>query len=99
VDGAPDRWRRHAGVTYELREFGDESVLFDLRSGLTHFLSAAAVEALEQLDAQPLTTDELTRYLESRCESPGEDFAFDVERLVRQLVELDLIEAVTGACR
>lgn len=91
-----DRWRVSDGVAFEYRHFGDESALFDPRSGLTHFVNAAAVEALDILSAETLSGAELTERLQSRCEPPyPEQFDEHVARLLRHLANLDLIEPVT----
>jgi PqqD family protein of HPr-rel-A system len=94
------RWRVGDGVDFEFRHYGDESALFDRRSGLTHFVNAAAIEALQILAKEPLANAELTERLLSRCEPPHpEHFDQHVARLLRQLSNLDLIEAVPDGNR
>jgi PqqD family protein of HPr-rel-A system len=92
-----EQWRVEPGVAFEYRHFGDESALFDARSGLTHFVSAAAVEALDILAAEALDAEALTAALTARCEPPlPENFDAHVARLLRQLANLDLIERAPG---
>jgi PqqD family protein of HPr-rel-A system len=100
VSEAPERWWVGAGAQFDFRHFGDESALFDRRSGLTHFLSAAAVEALEFLSERALSVTELTDRLAALCEPPvPENFDLQVERMLRQLANLDLIEPAPGDVR
>jgi PqqD family protein of HPr-rel-A system len=88
-------WRVARGVRFEVRHFGDESVLFDPRSGLTHFLNGAAVEALELLSQRALSNEELTSCLLERCEVTSvAEFTQDVAALIDQLARLDFIELI-----
>jgi PqqD family protein of HPr-rel-A system len=90
------RWQVAHSARFELRHFGDESVLYDPRSGLTHFLSAVAVEALELLREGPFSSEELTQQLVERCAVDSiERFAEELESLLHQLARLDFIEAVS----
>lgn len=86
-------WRVPPGAQYEWRHFEDESALFNARSGLTHFVSAVAAEALGLLREDAFSVQALTARLIERCEvDDPAAFALQVERLVVQLSDLDLIE-------
>lgn len=92
-------WRVQPGVTFEWRHYGDESVLFDPRSGLTHFLSAVAVEAIDLLTEAPLSTPQLTAALLQRCEVGDEDeFQRALDQMLWQLRELDLVQREAVPC-
>lgn len=74
-------------------EWGDETVLFDARSGQTHLLNALATEALSFLQERAASLDELAQYLATLFEVPLEEpFAAEIRRLLEQCVQLGLIE-------
>lgn len=92
-------WRVPPGVTFEWRHYGDESVLFDPRSGLTHFVSAVAVETLTLLHDTTLSSPQLTTELLRRCDvADPEAFAQAVDRMLWQLRDLDLLQRESVLC-
>ena len=95
----PGAWRATSGPIFEWRHYGDESVLFDPRSGLTHFLSAVAADAIDLLEHADLTTAALNKALLERCEVVDSDaFARQLDLLLQQLRDLDLIQNIPDRC-
>jgi PqqD family protein of HPr-rel-A system len=95
----PGAWRATPGPIFEWRHYGDESVLFDPRSGLTHFLSAVAADAIELLKHADLTTAQLNTALLERCDVVDADaFARQLDLLLQQLGDLELIQSVSDQC-
>jgi len=86
-------WQLKPGQGLQLREFGDESVLYNDLSGDTHLLGASAVVLLGQLRHQPASLDSLYDSLAAAIGCPR-DAAFDTDAgaLVAQLAAFFLIE-------
>ena len=88
-------WRIPAGAQFRWRHYDAESVLFDARSGLTHLLSAAAVDALALLENAPMASADLTDQVARRFEiDDPEAFRQQLGQVLGQLRELHLIEPV-----
>ncbi len=85
-------WRIHSkGLLYD----ADEStvVFFDAYSGDTHLLSDFAGFVMQQLGAQPLTTDELVNQISPSID-PEEipDLEAMVSGVLEELVLLDILK-------
>jgi len=77
--------------------WGEESVLFDRRSGQTHLLTAMATECLLLLQDGDLNLDQLTEKLELVFQSAPEPGAREqIEQLLLALNELGLVTAVSA---
>ena len=77
-------------------EIDDRAVVFNARSGETHFLNPAASEALACLAAEPATVDALAGHLEAAFEwNETEDVREHARRLIREFDDLGLVRPVT----
>ena len=95
ADGSP--WRVAPNANLIWRTWGDESVVFDPRSGDTHLLDTVSREVLALLEQQALALPELCHVTASRLNLP-EDADLDryVQQLVRQFADLGLLETVSA---
>jgi PqqD family protein of HPr-rel-A system len=76
-------------------EIDDRAVVFNARSGETHFLNPAASEALACLAAEPATVDALAGHLEAAFEwNETEDVREHARRLIREFDDLGLVRPV-----
>lgn len=79
------------------RHWDDESVLYEARSGQTHFLTAVAAEALLALQSRPYATGELVETLAQTFDlTVSDEFAQQIDALLHQFHDLGLIERATA---
>ena len=86
------KWRNISEGRYY--DPGESTVIyFDSRSGDTHLLSAFAAHVLRELEASPLTTDELAERV-SQAVEPGEAADLDaaLSAVLEELVGLDILK-------
>jgi len=77
--------------------WGEESVLFDRRSGQTHLLTALATGCLLLLQDADLDVDQLIEKLRGRFEEGPEQAGREqIRQLLLTLDELGLIKAVSA---
>lgn len=70
-------------------------VYFDAHSGDTHLLSEFAAFLLQQLDVQPLTTEELVHKVTPSIEAGGNsDLEETVSGVLEELAALDILKRV-----
>jgi PqqD family protein of HPr-rel-A system len=87
------RWRVPADPPPLWRTWGEESLVFNPRSGDTHLLDFAAAAGLRCLEEQPRDMDELLRALAARLEGEMDDqLAEYARRLVVHLQAAGLVE-------
>ncbi len=87
------RWRVPRETRLLWRTWGEESVVFNARSGDTHLLDLLGREALAALEQQSLTCGELAHWLAGRLDVPQDaELEQYVRQLVGQLEELGLLE-------
>ena len=74
---------------------GEESVLFDRRSGQTHLLTLIAAECLALLQEHAMNLDQLCEKLEVRSQPEFEiETREQIDQLLRTLNDLGLIVSV-----
>jgi PqqD family protein of HPr-rel-A system len=86
------KWRIDSmGRLYDANE--DTVVYFDSHSGDTHLLSDFAAYVMQQLDEQPLTTDELVNKISPAIESSNvPELTKAVAGVLEELVALDILK-------
>ena len=102
VNARPDCLRKVITVTMKWRvdsmgRFYDPAedtvVYFDSQSGDTHLLSDFAAYVMQQLDDQPLTTEELVNRISAAIGSSNiPELTMDVSRVLEELVALDILK-------
>ncbi len=86
-------WRIPAGKPLKWRRWDEASVVIDLDSGQTHYLNLFSMVALEHLEKEAVTTDQLARNIADYLDIPlDENLAGQVSGLIKQFDELGLIE-------
>ncbi|HIJ84462.1 MAG: HPr-rel-A system PqqD family peptide chaperone [Magnetococcales bacterium] len=88
----PQRWKRGGDVSLLFKHFGNNSVLFNPRSGSTHLVNDLIVDILDALAYEPADRLELSRRLQLDP-NEGETMA-ELERILRNLDQLGLIMPV-----
>ena len=87
-------WKIGADAALKLRQWDDEYVVFNPRSGHTHFLDVAAGRLLQWLAAQARSEDELARLMAAELGLPADAAVQEPLRLLlAQLDEQGLIDA------
>lgn len=79
---------------FEVREFGNEAVLFDARDGRTHYLSPGAVAILRVLTRgdHPYPTEALLEGIEREFQVPlGDDERERLSLMLNQLSALGIV--------
>ncbi len=80
-----------------MESWGDESIVYNPRSGETHQLNELAVEILKILEAQPASLTALTQKIcTAFLVEDQDDLTNQLELLVGQLDSLGLIEPATS---
>ena len=93
---AVPRWSVGGEQRLIWRDWGDESVVFDTRSGETHLLDVVGREALKVLEQQTLDRDQLCETLARRLKvGVDEDLGLYIDRLIARLDTLGLIRNVS----
>ncbi len=70
----------------------DTVVYFDSHSGDTHLISDFAAYVMQQLDDQPLTTEELVKRISPAIESSNiPELTMAVSAVLEELVALDIV--------
>lgn len=88
------RWRIGADAALQLRQWDGEFVVFNPRSGHTHFLDVAAGRLLQWLADQAHPEDELARLMAAELGLPADaDVQEPLRLLLEQLDEQGLIDA------
>ena len=91
------KWRAITDPKPLRRSWSGESVVFSPISGETHFLNAFSDEVLAQLEAQPLTVDELVGRLRDLTPADQlDDLRANVTTLVHRFDDIGLIEPCRG---
>ena len=71
----------------------DTVVYFDSHSGDTHLISDFAAYVMQQLDDQPLTTEELVKRISPAIESSNiPELTMAVSGVLEELVALDIVK-------
>jgi len=92
----PIRWKVVAPDALVWEHLGDESVLFDRRSGQTHLLPQISVECLALMQDQAMDLEQLCERLEVRSHPAFENEACEqIDQLLRTLNDLGLTVAVS----
>jgi PqqD family protein of HPr-rel-A system len=93
---AETRWVAPGKQDLHWESWGEQSALYDARSGETHLLTEQTVRVLQQLVMRPGTAKEIT---EAPCGESGEccdeQSLESSTRLLRQLHNVGLIEKAT----
>lgn len=77
------------------RNWSDETVAYDIRTGNTHLLEPLSTELLRRLEAGPKTSDELAAALAADFEfAPEDDVPALTAGALAKLRELGMVDAV-----
>jgi PqqD family protein of HPr-rel-A system len=91
----PIAWKLVEPSELHWRHWDDQFVVYNAASGDTHVLQQPAGEILRLIERSPAESSRLTAELASLLDLPAdEDLSLQVERLLQELSELNLIEAV-----
>lgn len=89
------KWRTRLNSKEQLRQLGEEYVVYDAVSGSTHLLGAAAGQILLRLEPAPLSPHNLTTQLAADWQQTLEiDFEQGIEAVLVELQSMDLVECV-----
>ena len=85
-------WQLKDGQAFCFRQYDDEFVLYNDRSGATHLLADSAMHLLSVLQQRPQSHDSLVQALALALECPR-DAAFDdqADAVIAQLAAFSLI--------
>lgn len=90
----PAAWTLVEPCELHWRCWDGQYVVFNSASGDTHLLHFAAGEALKLIEQSPSDASKVCAQLADRLETPpGAELSAQVDRLLRELAELGLIEA------
>ena len=90
-------WRICEPRSLAMRTYGDETLVFDSRSGHTHLLNRAAAHCLQKLSVRAATPSELARNRAGSSDDTSCESAADVRRLLKELAALGVAEPVSGS--
>ena len=86
-------WQLMPGQRLRLRDYGDESVLYNDHSGDTHLLGGSAAYLLELLADGPRTETALLAELGNAVDAGSDGVETEARALLAQLAGLFLIQA------
>jgi PqqD family protein of HPr-rel-A system len=87
------KWRTGLKSEEQLRQMGQDYVVYDAVSGSTHLLGAAAGQILLHLERVPMATQELIKALNADWPDTAEsDFEQEIEAVLNELQSMDLVE-------
>ncbi len=88
------RWAIGRDATLQIRHWGDEFVVFNPRSGHTHFLDVAAGSLLQWLVDRSLHENDLARLMAAQLGLPADgSVQAPLRLLLEQLDEQGLVDA------
>ena len=91
-------WKIDRDAGLKVRHWGEDVVVFNPRSGHTHFLDEVSGRLLQWLAEQPRTEDELVRLMAAELGLPADaEVQAPLHMWLRQLDELGLIDR-TAPC-
>jgi len=87
------KWRTRLNSEEQLRQMGEEYVVYDAVSGSTHLLGAAAGQILLHLEFTPMDVHNLMIVLGAEWQqTPESDVEQGIEAVLKELQSMDLVE-------
>lgn len=85
-------WRLPAGVRFDRRTWGDETVLFNCASGQTHLLDALSARVLDAFTQQPWSVTGLSAVLAEEFAVDEQELGVRLHTVIEEFVRLGLLD-------